>query len=94
METLLLIQSDVRSLVTMAEAVEAVEAAFAAHGRGETLMPSKVYLDLQTYHGDFRAMPAYFGGAASSLRTNSATVVALRKKNPGSILFGKSVGLW
>lgn len=64
METLLLTQSDVRSLVTMAEAVDAVEAAFAAHGRGETLMPSKVYIDLQKYHGDFRAMPAYFGGSA------------------------------
>lgn len=48
----------------MAEAVGAVEAAFAAHGRGETLMPSKVYIDLHKYHGDFRAMPAYFGGAA------------------------------
>lgn len=48
----------------MEEAVEAVEAAFAAHGRGETLMPSKVYLDLERYHGDFRAMPAYFAGAA------------------------------
>ena len=64
MKTLLLTQSDVRSLVTMEEAVEAVEAAFAAHGRGETLMPSKVYIDLEKYHGDFRAMPAYFGGAA------------------------------
>jgi alanine dehydrogenase len=64
METLLLTQSEVRSLVTMAEAVGAVEAAFAAHGRGETLMPSKVYLDLEKYHGDFRAMPAYFGGSA------------------------------
>ena len=48
----------------MEEAVDAVEAAFAAHGRGETLMPSKVYIDLEKYHGDFRAMPAYFDGAA------------------------------
>jgi len=64
METLLLTQSDVRSLVTMDEAVGAVEAAFAAHGRGETLMPSKVYIDLEEYHGDFRAMPAYFSGSA------------------------------
>jgi alanine dehydrogenase len=48
----------------MDEAVGAVEAAFAAHGRGETLMPSKVYIDLEEYHGDFRAMPAYFSGSA------------------------------
>ena len=64
METLLLSQSDVRSLVSMEEAVAAVEEAFAAHGRGETLMPSKVYIDLQKYRGDFRAMPAYFSGSA------------------------------
>ncbi len=64
METLLLTLSDVRSLVTMEETVAAVEAAFAAHGRGETLMPSKVYIDLEKYQGDFRAMPAYFDGAA------------------------------
>lgn len=64
METLLLTQSDVRSLVTVEEAVAAVEEAFAAHGRGETLMPAKVYIDLERYHGDFRAMPAYFSGAA------------------------------
>lgn len=71
METLLLTQSDVRSLVTMEEAVAAVEAAFAAHGRGETLMPSKVYIDLEDYNGDFRAMPAYFGGAAGLKWVNS-----------------------
>lgn len=64
METLLLTQSEVRSLVTVEEAVAAVEEAFAAHGRGETLMPAKVYIDLERYHGDFRAMPAYFSGAA------------------------------
>jgi alanine dehydrogenase len=64
METLLLSQSEVRSLISMREAVDAVEEAFAAHGRGETLMPSKVYIDLDRYDGDFRAMPAFFGGAA------------------------------
>ncbi len=35
-------------------ALEAVEAAFAAHGRGEVNMPPKCYLDLP--RGDFRAM--------------------------------------
>lgn len=35
----------------------AVEAAFAAFGRGETRMPPKVYVDLPG--GDFRTMPAY-----------------------------------
>jgi len=64
MDTLLLTQSDVRSLATMEEAVVAVEEAFAAHGRGETLMPPKVYIELEKHCGDFRAMPAYMDGAA------------------------------
>lgn len=64
MDTLLLSHSEVRSLVTMEAAVAAVEAAFAAHGRGETQMPPKIYIELDEFCGDFRAMPAYMGGAA------------------------------
>ncbi len=63
-KTIVLTQSDVRSLVDMAAAVAAIERAFAAHGRGETQMPVKVYLDLPQFDGDFRAMPAYFGESA------------------------------
>ncbi|REJ81073.1 MAG: ornithine cyclodeaminase family protein [Acidobacteria bacterium] len=62
--TRVLTQSEVRRCLEMAEAVPAVEAAFAAHGRGETQMPVKVYLDLVKYDGDFRAMPAYLDGSA------------------------------
>ncbi len=42
----------------------AVEDAFRAHGCGETLMPSKIYLSLPGGEGDFRAMPSYMEGAA------------------------------
>ena len=63
-KTLVLTQADVRSLAEMAPAVAAIEDAFAAHGRNETQMPVKVYLDLPQYDGDFRAMPAYFGDSA------------------------------
>jgi alanine dehydrogenase len=45
------------------DAVEAVRAAFVAHGRGEWLMPSKVYVPAPP-DGDFRAMPARGGGYA------------------------------
>ncbi|HXX93348.1 MAG TPA: ornithine cyclodeaminase family protein, partial [Planctomycetota bacterium] len=64
MKTLILTREDVRSLLTMEEAIPAVEAAFAAHGRGEALMPPKLYLPLEKHHGDFRAMPAYLDGWA------------------------------
>lgn len=53
-----------RSLVDMSAAVPAVEAAFAAHGRHETQMPVKVYLDLPEHEGDFRAMPAAYNNSA------------------------------
>lgn len=71
MKTLVLTQADVDSVVEMSDAVEAVEAAFAAHGRGETQMPVKVYLELPEYEGDFRAMPAYYGGSAGVKWVNS-----------------------
>jgi len=37
---------------------QAIEAAFAEHGRGGVRMPSKVYVGL-VENGDFRTMPAY-----------------------------------
>ena len=69
--TLVLTQGDVRSLRDMERAVPAVEEAFAAHGRDQTQMPVKVYLDLPRYEGDFRAMPAYFDGSAGVKWVNS-----------------------
>ncbi len=71
METLVLTQSDVRTALTMEAAVAAVEEAFAAHARGETLMPAKVYLDLAKYSGDFRAMPSYAPGSVGVKWVNS-----------------------
>jgi ornithine cyclodeaminase/alanine dehydrogenase len=45
-------------------AVQAVERAFAAFGRGEATMPPKLYLPIEDYEGDFRAMPARLGDSA------------------------------
>src|SRR5947207_8888356 len=44
-------------------AIPAVERAFAAHGRGEAVMPPKLYLPLEKFAGDFRAMPSLLGDA-------------------------------
>jgi ornithine cyclodeaminase/alanine dehydrogenase len=71
MKTLVLTQSEVRSVLTMESAVTAVEEAFASFARGEAQMPAKVYLDLSKYDGDFRAMPAYAGGSAGVKWVNS-----------------------
>lgn len=70
--TLLLERRHVAALLTMESAIDAVEAAFAAHGRGETSMPPKVYVSLEKQHGgDFRAMPAYMDGFAGVKWVNS-----------------------
>ncbi len=71
MTTRILTRADVARLLTMEMALEAVELAFAAHGRGETRMPVKVYLPLPEHAGDFRAMPAFLDGAAGVKWVNS-----------------------
>ncbi len=55
----------------MDDAVSAIESAFAAHGKGETQMPAKVYLDFPEHGGDLRAMPAAMGNAAGLKWVNS-----------------------
>lgn len=52
----------IEALLDPAQTTDIVAGAFAAHGRGETVMPAKVYLPVPD--GDFRAMPALVGDAA------------------------------
>lgn len=62
--TLLLTHREVLQLADMALAVTAVERAFAEHAAGRARMPSKVYLELPEFEGDFRAMPSLMGAYA------------------------------
>ena len=55
--TYLITRADVQRVLSMADAVEAVEAAFRAYGEGKAQMPAKMYLDFEK--GDLRCMPAY-----------------------------------
>jgi ornithine cyclodeaminase/alanine dehydrogenase len=64
MKTRVLTRVEVERLATMELAVEAVESAFGAFGRGEATMPAKVYLPIEDHDGDFRAMPARLGDSA------------------------------
>ena len=57
--TLVLTHAQVVSLLSMSDAVDAVEGAFIAYAEGRALMPPKVYLSLDAFGGDFRAMPSY-----------------------------------
>ncbi len=56
-ETLLITRSQVRAVLTMEDALAAVEAVFKAYGEGRTQMPPKSYLVFEK--GDLRCMPAY-----------------------------------
>jgi ornithine cyclodeaminase/alanine dehydrogenase len=68
---LLLDRATLAGLLDVRDVIAAVEAAFAAHARGETLMPAKVYLPLPQYGGDLRAMPARVQGSAGLKWVNS-----------------------
>jgi alanine dehydrogenase len=77
-ETLFLGRADVQRLLTMESCLQVVESAFAAHGRNETRMPAKIYLDLPEFQGDFRAMPAYI----PSLKAAGVKWVSSHSNNP------------
>ncbi len=78
-DTLMLTRSEVRKLLTMEMTLAAVETAFLAHGHGQARMPSKIYLDLPEYQGDFRAMPAYL----PALKSAGMKWVSSYAANPG-----------
>jgi len=59
MEVLWLKEEEVMSLLTMDEAISAVQKAFHDHGMGQVQMPPKSYLNFSKYGGDLRTMPAY-----------------------------------
>jgi len=59
LEVLILRDKDIRSLLTMEEAIKAVEDAFREKNLGRVQMPLKSYLFYEKYNGDHRFMPAY-----------------------------------
>ncbi len=61
-KVLILARSEVARLIDMPAALKAVEKAFRFHGRNLVQMPAKIYLPLDKYCGDFRAMPGYIEG--------------------------------
>lgn len=58
-KTLILTNTDVKRLIDMSSVLKAVENVFKLHGKNLVQMPAKIYLHLDKYTGDFRAMPAY-----------------------------------
>lgn len=52
----------VRKLLGMPDVIRAVGQVFRMHGMKKVQMPAKIYLHLDKYEGDFRAMPSYIEG--------------------------------
>ncbi len=69
-------------------AIPAVEQAFAAHGRGEALMPPKLYLPLEKHGGDFRAMPSALGDVAGVKWVN------MHPENPKRYMLPSVMGVY
>jgi len=59
METLLLTDDEVKTLISMKEVIERVEVAFREKGLKRVQMPAKIYLFFSKHDGDLRAMPSY-----------------------------------
>lgn len=75
---LLIPRKQIEKLITMREAIEAVEDAFRAKGLGKVQMPPKSYVFLKQYHGDFRVMPVY----VKSLDVAGVKIVNVHPHNP------------
>jgi len=61
-KTLILTNRQVQNLIDMPQVLTAVKSAFVLYGKNAVQMPAKIYLHLDKYNGDFRAMPAYIEG--------------------------------
>jgi len=61
-KTLILGNSQVQRLIDMPQVLKVIENAFILYGKNLVQMPAKIYLHLDKYNGDFRAMPAYIEG--------------------------------
>jgi alanine dehydrogenase len=99
--TLLLTEKEVKQLLSMQEAMEAVELAFAEKGLKRVQMPPKLYLFFKKYNGDLRTMPSYIEGLDVSavkvvnvhpdnrmkygLPTVMATIIVIDPKNGAPI---------
>lgn len=78
MEVLWLTEKEVESLLTMDDAIPAVEKAFLDHGLGRAQMPPKSYLCFSKCGGDMRTMPAYLEG----LDMAGVKIVTVHPGNP------------
>ncbi len=88
--TLLLSRNDVVRLLTMKDAIAAVEDAFCQHARGNVVMPQRTAIRVSAHGGTHLGMPAYIGGDVDAL---ALTVVTVYPQNPAKHSLPTTIGL-
>jgi ornithine cyclodeaminase/alanine dehydrogenase len=88
--TLLLSRNDVARLLTMKDAIEAVEQAFRQLARGNVTMPQRTVIRVPAHGGTHLGMPAYIGGEMDALALKVVTVYA---QNPARYQLPTTIGL-
>jgi alanine dehydrogenase len=78
MKTLIIGEAQIKRMLTMKDTLKAVEKAFAAFGRGEVVMPAKVYLTYGKYNGDIRVMPSW----VDTMNISGVKIVNVHPNNP------------
>lgn len=78
---LVLNESDLRTVLTMPEVIEAVEAGFRALARGHATVPERTRLDVLEYNGILLEMPAYLGAAAGEQAALGTKIVSVFERN-------------
>jgi alanine dehydrogenase len=71
---LLLSRSEIQSILSMKEAISAVEDAFKEFARGTVQMPVRLSIPLERYRGIMLTMPAYIGGTFDVLGQKVVTI--------------------
>ena len=88
--TLLLSRNDVTRLLTMEDAIAAVEQAFCQLARGNVLMPQRTVIRVAAHSGTHLGMPAYIGGEMDALALKVVTVYA---QNPAKYQMPTTIGV-
>ncbi len=88
--TLLLSRNDVARLLTMKDAIAAVEEAFCQLARGNVVMPQRTAIRVATHGGTHLGMPAYIGGDMDAL---ALKVVTVYPQNPTQHHLPTTIGL-
>ncbi len=76
---LILSDRDIAGLLTMGEAIEAVEEAFAQLRRGKVVMPTRSTIMLPEYNGSISLMPSYL----EESKAQATKIISIYPDNPG-----------